>query len=243
MGRYLTYQSAGREVLLYLDNIRALITSVEMQASNALSQANKISERPCSSADIIRLRQLAIRAPFIQDIGRIVGEKTACSSSLSLLSASFDDTPANIVFPANRQIWTEIPLLLSRDTKVLLVQEGRANVVIDPAIFLDLGRVPFRYSVMIVDPISKRPLRVWGAAEDRREPILTEKTTLDTPASMKRRFCSPTFPFCAMVAIDRKDAVDENMPLIYSFIGLGGLCGGLLAMAILCRPKSSRYPN
>lgn len=231
--RFIALSYARGEVDGYADNLLARAATIAREADQSLDDANRIQAPACSAEDISELREIAFKRRFVKDVGRIIDNHLTCSSFLGTLTNTLpiDFRPVDLETAAGRRLWTSVPLRLVPDLSAMVVVSGAANIVIDPAAFLDLERPPFRYSIVIINQAQKRVLRSWGERIVSDEALLAGHSSRSTAEDLITVRCSAAYSICSVAALSRVIAAGRDARFVYGFIATGGIAGGCLGLA------------
>ena len=215
----------------YTNTLLGRAESIAQETDKALAEANNVEGDACGPSDLGHLRKIAFGARYIKDMGRIVDEKLACTSTLGVVTPPFVIPPPDLAAANGHEIWANTPLLLAEGVSSVVVKVGNANAVADPSAFLDLVQQPFRYSVAIVNPERRRVLRSWGhRLVDDDVLIALKDTSVDNIADLIRVNCSNRYFICAVAALSRHDAIARQSVFIVGFGVLGFFLGGFLSL-------------
>ncbi len=239
-GRATALSLARADLDGYTATLLARAESIVRETVDVLARANQIKGVPCGPSDLRHLRIIAFKARHIKDVGRIVEQKLACSSLLGVLSPPYIQLPPDMVTADGRKVWANAPLVLTNE--IALVVEGRnANVVINPAAYVDLIQKPFRYSLAIVNPAKGFALLSRGARLVDDSFIVARKdVSINTGGDLVRIDCSMAYSVCAVAALNRGEAVSPHSVSVLGFGALGFILGGfssLIGFLLHLKPK------
>lgn len=186
----------------------------------------------CSPQEITLMQTMTFRSLQLKDIGRTHDGKLYCSAFLGVVKPPTDVPPVTTILPSGLKIYTNAPLLLSPETRGIILEQSDVDAVISPNAFAHWEQQHMRYSVLVVNPVTHLRVQLDGSPLNLPLSWLTTPTLHETATDLFAVRRAGLGPVVIVTTESKQDIFAGNHHLPLGYIALGGLAGFCLGLAI-----------
>lgn len=214
---------------------------IDEEAVNALRDIEQSDVPICSEADLVRLRNLVVASHFLKVASRLHERQLLCSSTLGVLDAPAKVAEPDFVTEHGRRIAMNAELYSVPGSRVLIIEEGTASVVINRDAYATLVDPRLDYMV-VADYHGKRT--VFMASGVPETALASQPFEPGRPLTVAGRQyevrCSIQHAGCIAATLHEREVIHRSPVFIgFSLLGLiAGLGCGLAVSAALARMNS-----
>lgn len=214
---------------------------LDEEAVNALHEIQNSDVPICSENDLVRLRNLVVSSHFLKIASRLRDRELLCSSTLGVLDPPVEVAQPDFITENGRRVAMNAELYSVPGSRVLIIEEGTASVVINRDAYASLVDPRLDYMV-VADYHGKRTVFMSRGVPDSA--IAPQPFIANQPIKVQGRQyevrCSIEHTGCIAATLRDHETV-QNSPVFIGFSLLGllaGLGGGLAASSALARMNS-----
>ena len=239
IGVYLSWVAAIDRLDFTSDRASHTLLNTLSQLYIALYRPN-LTNSPadlCNEDHLRELRRLVFESDTVKDIGVLPDRANLrCSAALGILDENYRGEAPDFVFSKTHRIWVDVPTLTTDERRVLIIQLGYHNALVDMGKIDEVPRVGAYDAAVVFTPIDAVPEilagQVIGGLSDR---LLKEMAGAHRGLVFSRFYtrahsfrCATDFPFCAVGSLVVVAELLPKLPLIVLIAGLVGGLGALL---------------
>jgi sensor c-di-GMP phosphodiesterase-like protein len=210
--------------------------------NDTLAAANASPYPACSEEDIVLLRQLTFRSPFLKDVGRVSPDYFLCSALAYKMPKPVKLATPDLVTAGGRRIYYNASLDAAKGQTAEIVHLGKSDVVISPNVFGDFDRQPLMFSGGIINRAQHKFLPTYSSAPLKVSYDLMQRTLpFEADGQLDLAQCSRTRPDCVMTAISMRSIWAPNRGVLAGSAAGGavlGLCFSGLALIMDNRKRN-----
>jgi sensor c-di-GMP phosphodiesterase-like protein len=221
----------------FVRDIMGYMNDASLSRRNALFQAPQNAETPCTDADILDLRRVAMRSPYFHDIGRVHNSKLLCSAMLGKIE------PAPVLPEPSHEtlngvkLWHTITGVVTPGVQVDATGWGDIVVFSSPVL-------PPRFATpdpgfaSIASTNDKR-FQFWRAGmfdDQRRIELGVTSRWFDIGPLRRYSTCSDVVDVCASAVYTSSSVLRNPIGLALAF-AIGAALGGAMGMSWRSRKR------
>ncbi|MFU8877700.1 MAG: EAL domain-containing protein [Wenzhouxiangellaceae bacterium] len=209
-----------------------IVATLDLALDEFLAVRRKIDagDQPlCSRQSLEYFRRLLFEQQFLRDIGIVRDNHLRCSTVLGVIESPRRNSPPDFRLPSGLEIYAFHPVRISTHYKTMIVQDERANALIDPGLIA--GFTSARgIDALYIDPGPESPAHgLFTPASQPPEIVLEE------------RVCSVNHGYCITAGIGPERVHSQSARTI-SLAILGGGSGLAVFLAMQSLLLRSRDP-
>ncbi|MBN7798951.1 EAL domain-containing protein [Parahaliea mediterranea] len=239
----LVYTDARR---MQVDATILLLEQVEKMAregETVLASLNALDHTRCDRATLVAMRKALYFSTYIKDIGFYEQDLLTCTTGLGSIAQPIRQGPADYTTPSGYRVWTDAQLLLfERTHPVLLIRQGRFNVVMERMQFTWMDRPMMKWELVFRH--GEQLTNVSGQPGIYRPDDHKLANILPLSGNFQHQLCAPGYPrYCAATRLGWGDILSSHgVPLTLTLpvsLLLGSL-GCASTLLVLKRRMSMR---
>lgn len=215
--------------------------AIDEEAVSALRDIQQSDLPVCSERDLARLRNLVVASHFLKVASRLRDRELLCSSTLGVIDPPVKVAKPDFTTENGRRIAMNAELYSIPGSRVLIIEEGTASVVINRDAYASVVDPRLDYMVA-ADYHGKRTVFISSGVPETA--LAAQPFNADQPFKVQGRQyevrCSSQHAGCIAATLREREVI-ENSPVFIGFSLLGllaGLGGGLAVSSALARMNS-----
>jgi len=232
----------AREIAVWVTEVRldqyASQLMSDGEASNdelrtALAAVDVSRRSFCSSAEIDNFRALLAESEFLKDAGRMREDGTiACSAALGRRPAATGEVKPDFRQQDGTVYYKALPQYQNSGLPAIALQRDKSFIAFMPIIRMRLQPPPLRYTETVTDSPTQKTGPLMGDPLPAGAPKFTEEGKLRIGDNLYATHCSIRFFNCVTAFTTLPEIVQTNKTRFFGCIGLCGLLGGFIGLAI-----------
>jgi len=234
IARYFILTSATSRLKAYASEILAQDDKLAANITSTLATTNAMPYLECSDDDLILLRNLLFRSPYLKDVGRQHDGLFFCSAISGVQNPPIEIGKPGTTTYNGHMVYLNVPLTSVVGAYGEIVEFGTSNVVLSPDVFAGFDRPPLYFSRGVVDLTQHTFFPTYSNAPHPATPdLILAKREIIRDKTLYYSVCSTTRPSCILTSIATADIWLPNRPFFYSAAAIGALIGILFGSIIL----------
>jgi sensor c-di-GMP phosphodiesterase-like protein len=245
IARFFILTTATARLKTYASEILQQDEKLAANINATLASANASTFPECSAQDLVVLRNLLFRSPFLKDVGREHDGQFFCSAIVGVLPKPIHIGKPDIKTYNGRMIYFNVLLSAAEGAHGEIVEFDRANVVLSPDVFAEFDRPPLYFSGGVVNFQQHTFLRTYSnAPRPATLDLILAKEEMIRDNILYFGACSTIRPDCVLTSIALADIWAPNRPFFLIAASIGALIGVLFGGTILfMRTRDHSLPN
>ncbi|VVE28759.1 EAL domain-containing protein [Pandoraea fibrosis] len=215
----------------YVQEIMGFMGDASVSSRDALLSAMYSGAVPCTDADILALRRVAMRSPYFHDIGRIHGTKLLCSAIAGRLDPEPELPPPSHETRNGVKLWHTLTGLVTPGVQVSATGMGDVVVFSPPVLPERLATPPGGFAS--VASTSDMRFQFWRAGmfeDQQRIKLGATSRWLDIGPLRRYSECSGRVDVCASAIYVSSRIVTNPLGLVLA-LSIGAGAGALVGMS------------
>lgn len=215
----------------YVHEIVGFMSDASVSSRNALLSAMYSDAVPCTDADILALRRVAMRSPYFHDIGRVHGSRLLCSAVAGRLAPEPELPPPSHETRNGLKLWRTLTGVVTPGVQVNATGMGDVVVFSPPVLPERLATPPSGFAS--VASTSDMSFQFWSAGlfEDQQR-ITLGATSPWLEIGPLRRYstCSELVDVCVSAVYVSSQILANPLGLMLA-LTIGASAGATMGMA------------
>ncbi|VVE87530.1 EAL domain-containing protein [Pandoraea bronchicola] len=215
----------------YVQEIMGFMSDASASSRNALLSAMYSGAVPCTDADILALRRVAMRSPYLHDIGRVQGARVLCSALAGRLDPEPELPPPSHETRNGMKLWPTLTGVVTPGVQVNATGMGDVLVFSPPVLPERLAMPPSGFAS--VASTSDMGFQFWraGLFEDQQRITLgVTSRWLDIGPLRRYSMCSGQVDVCAS-AVYVSSRILTNPTGLMLVLTIGAAAGASMGMS------------
>jgi sensor c-di-GMP phosphodiesterase-like protein len=226
IGRSLLIANTTARLHAYATDFLVQDDLIARNVNETLAVADASPSPPCSDEDLLLLRTLLFRSPYVKDVGRKQDGHLVCAAIVGKINKIFDSPPPNRIQADGHAVRYNVHLAVDPNFSGEVITSDRSNVVLGPDIFHELRRPPFFFSAAVVDRTQHAMVTTYSNSPiPPTVDLMLSGTTTRTSDYLLYAQCSTVRPDCVLTGIRFSDILRPNRALIVTILLVGALTG------------------
>ncbi|WP_083254199.1 EAL domain-containing protein [Pandoraea sp. ISTKB] len=215
----------------YAQDIMGFMGDASISSRNALQDAMYSGALPCTDADILSLRRVAMRSPYFHDIGRVHNSRLLCSAVAGRLDPAPELPPPSHETRTGVKLWHTLTGIVTPGVQVNAIGMGDVVVFSPPLLPARLGTpAPGFASVASTGDMRFQFWRA-GKFEDQQRITLGQTSRwLDIGSLRQYSMCSSSVDVCVSAVYASSRLVANPWGLLFALL-TGAVAGGAVGMS------------
>lgn len=161
-GSYIVSAQEREGILKQADDALLVAIANYNDVLEKLGRRTTSSTQPCDTADLVLMREIVFESDVVIDLARTAQRTVVCTAVNGVCPAKVPIHPTDYL-DSNGVSWgIDVPLVLYKDKRALILGRRGASAIINPAAFLNEGGTTDGQSVVLLDPSSGELIQVVG---------------------------------------------------------------------------------
>lgn len=216
------------------ERVSSRLDEIIGEAAGTFEALHALQLPTCGEAELLAMRTQLFNARFIRDIGRIEKSSLICSSALGILDPPYQSGRPDLRIHRGLGLRTDREILVADRKRSMVIESGRYNAVVDPAIVTDLTSAVSTAEVFLRPLGGESPSTDWHPFRQGVE-ISSRGLSGET--------CSSRSGLCIKLHQTLPVAADNHQPTRIAMSGLGGAVGLAVFFAMVASLRHNDTPE
>jgi sensor c-di-GMP phosphodiesterase-like protein len=231
LGRLLVLRHMDKKLDEFALRIRREGETSAAESRAMLATLNASAYPYCSEAEMAWVRKLIFKAEFLNDAGHMREGRIDCSATLGRQTQPGPQYAPEFSKPDGTHVYLNLAPLQMSGHSIVSIQKGSAFAVYSPFNLKSLESSSMHFTVNEVDAVTGQPGRLVGESPHAPARVLTTEGHAQQDGTIYVTRCSTRYTSCMTAFVPISEAFQANRGELRAYIGLSGLCGGLLGFA------------